>query len=381
LEDALIILFLLASVQGLLLTVILFTRKENHSANIILACSTLTLSISLVYAVYYIKGWYYTYPHLMGLAYPFPFLFGPLFYLYARLVSKQTDHFRLKDLLHFIPVAVIYLITSPYYFISGEEKIRFVNSMVSASAPQPLLFTIIDILIPLQGIAYTVFTIRVVSCYNRTIRDTFSNIDRINLTWLKSLTVGMVVIWSFVALTYAISFGIAVPRVFDEILNVLLSILVYSIGYNGLNQPEIFMNPFSASEGSSSPGKYQKSGLNDKDAEMIRQKLLLFMKEEKPYLEDSLTMQKLAERLNVSTHNLSEVINSRLNLSYYDFINGHRVEEFKSRIANPANDKYNILTVAFDSGFKSKGTFNSIFKKNTRMTPSEYISKLRSQHR
>jgi AraC-like DNA-binding protein len=82
--------------------------------------------------------------------------------------------------------------------------------------------------------------------------------------------------------------------------------------------------------------------------------------------------------MKISNHNLSEVINSRLNLSYYDFINSHRVEEFKNRIADPENEKYNMLSIAFDSGFKSKGTFNSIFKKLTGMTPSEYKSSVRS---
>jgi AraC-like DNA-binding protein len=105
------------------------------------------------------------------------------------------------------------------------------------------------------------------------------------------------------------------------------------------------------------------------------------MASEKLYLDNDLTLQKLADRVNISTHNLSEVINSKLNLSYYDFINKHRVEEFKNRIANPANDKYNMLSIAFDSGFKSKGTFNSIFKKFTGTTPSEYKAKLKSASR
>lgn len=96
------------------------------------------------------------------------------------------------------------------------------------------------------------------------------------------------------------------------------------------------------------------------------------MQKKKPYLDDELTLQKLAEQLEVSNHNLSEVINSRLNQSYYDFVNRYRVEEFKKRLMDPANDHFNILSIAFDSGFKSKGTFNSIFKKYSGITPSEY---------
>jgi AraC-like DNA-binding protein len=67
--------------------------------------------------------------------------------------------------------------------------------------------------------------------------------------------------------------------------------------------------------------------------------------------------------------------------SYYDFINQYRIEEFKNRLADPESERYNLLSIAFDSGFQSKGTFNSIFKKFTGMTPSEYKASLNSPSR
>jgi AraC-like DNA-binding protein len=102
------------------------------------------------------------------------------------------------------------------------------------------------------------------------------------------------------------------------------------------------------------------------------------MTSDKPFLNQDLTLQKLAERLKTSSHNLSEVINTRMHQSYYDFINQYRVEEFKNRLTDPESKRYNLLSIAFDSGFQSKGTFNSIFKKFTGMTPSEYKARLNS---
>jgi AraC-like DNA-binding protein len=105
------------------------------------------------------------------------------------------------------------------------------------------------------------------------------------------------------------------------------------------------------------------------------------METEKPYLNQNLTLQKLSEQLKTSSHNLSEVINTRMNQSYYDFINQYRVEEFKTRLKDPESERYNLLSIAFDSGFQSKGTFNSIFKKSTGMTPSEYKSSMNATSR
>jgi AraC-like DNA-binding protein len=118
--------------------------------------------------------------------------------------------------------------------------------------------------------------------------------------------------------------------------------------------------------------------LSDDAAEAIKRRLIALMESERLFLGQDLTLQKLAGRLNTSSHNLSEVINTRLHLSYYDFVNQYRVEEFKSRLADPASERYNLLSIALESGFQSKGAFNAIFKKFTGMTPSEYKDGLSS---
>ena len=120
--------YLLASLQGVLLSVFLFTKKQNHAANLVLAVATLALSIELVTVVYYANGWYRLYPHLMSFSYPFPALYGPLFFLYAQLISKKKERLRAIDFLHFTPVLLIYCITAPVFFSSGEEKIFFLDT-------------------------------------------------------------------------------------------------------------------------------------------------------------------------------------------------------------------------------------------------------------
>lgn len=142
-------IYLLAALQGVLLAVFLFTKKQNHTANLVLAIATLALSIELATVVYYSNGWYKIYPHLMGFSYPFPALYGPLFFLYARLISKKAKHIRAVDLLHFTPALAVYCITAPVFFYSGEEKIVFLNNMF-LSIHDPV-YTIFDSFIPVPG--------------------------------------------------------------------------------------------------------------------------------------------------------------------------------------------------------------------------------------
>jgi AraC-like DNA-binding protein len=365
-------IFLLAGIQGLLLTFILYSKKENHKANLILAIATFAMSLDLFTKIYYTNELFYQYPHFIGVTYPFPFLYGPLFFLYTKYVSKQEENTGTKELLHFLPAIIVFLIGIPVYFSTGDSKIEFVKRMISFH--EPLQFKIIDWLIPFQGIFYTILTIKVVIDYNNRIQQNFSNIEKINLNWLKYLAYGAAVIWSIVVIIYLVGYFYAHETGIDFMLQLSMSILIYSMGYFGLNQPEIFLRSAEIVTDEYKSQKYIKSGLDDSAAEVIKNKLLDLMQNKKPYLDSELTLAKLSEMLEVSGHNLSEVMNTKLNQNYYDLINKYRVEEFKARISNPEYVNYTLLGIAYDSGFKSKTSFNTIFKKFSGLTPSDYKS-------
>lgn len=93
---------------------------------------------------------------------------------------------------------------------------------------------------------------------------------------------------------------------------------------------------------------------------------------EKPYLDPELTLTQLAERINISPHHLSQIINEQFQLNFFEYINQFRVEEVKSRICNPKYESYSLLGIAMDSGFNSKSAFNRVFKKLTHQTPSQF---------
>jgi AraC-like DNA-binding protein len=79
----------------------------------------------------------------------------------------------------------------------------------------------------------------------------------------------------------------------------------------------------------------------------------------------------------MSRNQLSELINSRMGCNFYDFVNKYRIEDVKQLMVDPKYKNFTILAIALEAGFPSKSTFNSIFKKFTGLTPSEYKSGLK----
>jgi AraC-like DNA-binding protein len=98
----------------------------------------------------------------------------------------------------------------------------------------------------------------------------------------------------------------------------------------------------------------------------------------KPYLDAELTLTELAKRLGVTRSQLSQLINEGTGDNFYDFVNKYRVEQVKALMIDPTMKHYNMLGLALESGFKSKSTFNLIFKRFTGLTPSEYRKNLLS---
>ena len=96
------------------------------------------------------------------------------------------------------------------------------------------------------------------------------------------------------------------------------------------------------------------------------------MERDKLYQEHELTLQTLSDKLSIPTYQASQAIKEGMNKNFYDLVNGYRVEEAKRLLVDPKNENFTILSVGFEAGFNSKTTFNTVFKKFTGVTPTEY---------
>lgn len=121
------------------------------------------------------------------------------------------------------------------------------------------------------------------------------------------------------------------------------------------------------------PGRrYAKSGLSDEAMRGLLAGLTQAMQEEKIYLDPELSLPRLAERLNCSVNHLSQAINSGHSMSFFDYVNHHRVNEAAAMLRQKDCQFPAILDVALSVGFNSTSTFYTAFKKATGQTPAKY---------
>ena len=376
------------ALQGLFLTGVIGAQKHNRTANRLLAVLMATFTIYLGSTVYFSAGIFDIWPHLWGVSYQTPWVFGPLVYLYALAASDRSWRFQRRELIHFVPVAINTLATVPYYLLSGAEKLAMRDRWIAGDIPVHL--ALLDPFKYVSGIAYSIATVLYLRRHRKTVEHSYSNTARVNLRWLLFLTVSAFGIWLMA--TALRIFDVSGP-IRDEHISLAMAVLVYAIGYMGLRQGEVFryetaeypvpvMPVAAAAVASSAPPndtpdlvearRYERSGLDDLEAARLKARLLAVMDFEKPWRDSELTLADLAARLNSTPHKLSEVLNAQVGQTFYDFVNGYRVREVQRRIKAGDARALKMLALAMDAGFASKSTFNQAFKKHTSQTPSDF---------
>lgn len=117
---------------------------------------------------------------------------------------------------------------------------------------------------------------------------------------------------------------------------------------------------------------YKNSSLTEEKRRAYKKHLITIMKTQKPYLNPDLRLKDLAAQLDMTTSHFSEVLHYGFEENFYNFINFYRVMEAQELLKKSSYADEKIIAVAFDSGFKSKTTFNRVFKNVTGVTPSDY---------
>jgi AraC-like DNA-binding protein len=306
----------------------------------------------------------------MFLSFPTLFLFGPLHYFYVKVLTDRTIVFKPVHLLHFLPFALIVIGFIPVYLLPVQQKLEMVHDTLSEDRLHNGL-TIGTIQV-FHVFAYITMSFKVLKGYDERILSTRSTIEKINLRWLHfgiacfAVTFGLILI--FIVLDVLgfhkaiVAYNIAIP--------ILVSIIIYIMGYWGMRQPEIF------SPGEEQFRKYEKSTLTETLSGEYVQRLRTMMEIEKPYINPDLTLPALASRIGIPPHHLSQIINESLQQNFFDFVNSHRIEEAKRLMQTPGKSAYTLLAIAGEAGFNSKTSFNAAFKKYTGMTPSEFRNTL-----
>jgi len=381
-------LTLLGAVQGVFLALMLLsTRKGDIRAHRILALLTFLFSLDLGEELLYQLGFFESVPDLLHVLAPIDLLYGPLIYLYVlQLTSPPNPGVVNRNYWHFVPALMGVVLLLPFFLLDGAEKLELTETLRKGGIPENgsahmILIEIGVTLFMLGTIVqlglYLLVMIRRLIEHSRNIKNEFSDIDKINLTWLRNLLLGLCCIY-FLYLGDQFFPDLMGMNILGDLITVVAVVLIYSMGYLGLRQPAIFTRTSSSrqtaikEDANQAVEKYHRSGLDKETSLVFLNELAGHMETNKPYLEGDLVLPQLAQQLGISANYLSQVINEQLKVNFYDFINGYRVENAKRLIKNAGPQNTNILNIAFDSGFNSKSAFYTAFKKATSMTPTQY---------
>ncbi len=325
-------------------------------------------------------GGFERFPHLQQVGSTLSMAFMPLLYLYAKERANSDRRLGLADLLHALPFVMQTLIRLPFFARTAAEKL---------SSPLPSWDAYLNRLSLLAlALGYALAMIAMHRRHEAALPEQESRLEGRHLTWLLLLTFG----WGLV---YAISawemFKGALPGLSSGGLAGLLTLttaylaltragaLAFSPSKYRENVDSAPTNEAHADEADPVPAQPDdraepaptKSGLLSPAREQeILARVQEYMATERPYLEPDLTLADLAGRLRLPPTYVSRALNNQLGRNFYTFINEHRVEAAKNLLQEDAHR--NVLEVALDTGFGSKSTFNSVFKKFTGLTPSEF---------
>jgi AraC-like DNA-binding protein len=240
-----------------------------------------------------------------------------------------------------------------------------------------------------QMIIYYFLAQRALTSYQKSIHHLFSEVSRINLAWLRWVINGyLFLIISLLVLFY---FVFQYPDQFELLVVINMAIItpyLYLITFKGLTQPSLWQMKSNDQKDNlekeilkveeieslkKDEKKIQSSKQQQKNKiEEIVSRIQKTMKHDKLYKEAELTLQNLADKIGFPSYQVSQAINEGMKQNFYDLVNSYRVEEAKRLLLDPKNKTYTILSVGFEAGFNSKTTFNTVFKKFTGYTPTEF---------
>lgn len=308
-------------------------------------------------------------------------LHAPFFFLYIFALTQQRRLMWKYYVFLFAPFAAYTIHFFYYYFwvfdvvkLSTEQGLLFINGELSWSW---LIFVVLFLIIePI----YLILSYVLLRRYRKQLLESVSAMDRINLNWLNVL----LFFWLVSAIllipigTMTVSWGWVSTSLMEMLIEVVSVIFFFVIGFYGFKQTTIFTNlelNVALAE-KTMAGNYGRSGLSPEQAKEHHVQLLQLMVEKKPWLNGELTAGELSQLLGVSTNHLSQILNKEQRQNFFDFINNYRVKEVIRKMEDPTNDHLTLLAIALDSGFNSKTSFNTVFKKIIHQTPSHYYRSL-----
>ncbi|MCG8401592.1 MAG: helix-turn-helix domain-containing protein [Firmicutes bacterium] len=363
-------------------------RQANYNIWLMSLFLALLLSITNKFILLYIDYNYYVFCLIVSVT--LEFLYGPIFYLYVTEITSAKKIRINEVVLHFVPASLFIIIV--FAFLCHHNYGGCINTI-----------QIFKIAAHIQIIIYIFLSFKL-----------FYRNSNYKKNFYRVWTIISIIFLSLVFIKYIVMYATTAYYNNDMLsfqgLNIFFVIIIIGIFYYSqikifslmnlsekqntlvktlannaeINQDKKEINVLPQNESSctdkcNNDYKYQRNRLSDSEAIQLYDKLVHYMETEKPYKMPSLTLPILADRIQTSTHNLSQVINRCAGTNFNNFINLYRINEARELMDKNETSKEKIITFMYESGFNSPSSFNNYFKKIIGVTPREYLNNAQTQ--
>lgn len=321
-------------------------RQLQHT---LLAAFLLTVGVIIMINHSVESGWLATKPLLRELL---PLLLGPLFYGFVKALVFSHWRLRLSHAMHLVPV-LIWLSLRP---------------VLPADWRQPCLL----------GATFLLFCLYLLQAWHLTqyrhqqICAQVSISQSTSLRWVQRTIAGFILMVLLESTELLLDrSGIFVSPVLYLADMLLLALLFAGLVWEALRKPDFLLTlPIPEHQPvAAAPSDAAAAAADPEQLETLQQ----FILQSKIYQQPNLTLQQLADAVNMPSRQISQLINQGFSRNYSDFINGYRVRAAAAQLVAKVPPD-NMLTLLHQVGFNSKSTFNLMFKREFGCTPSQYRS-------
>jgi len=349
--------------QGLFLAFLILVRKSKVlPGRLYLSLFIFLYSVMLLLWVGFWKDYPSRYPHFNYLYDPIPLLLGPLFFFF---IKSQFELLKQKDIVHIFPFLLAILWYMPFYLLSVEQKYLFMNTPGGDLEiwKGGVIARLMHSLHVLSLMAYSIF----IHIYlkNRLIDLNLNKKAERLLSYIKYLFGIFSILYTLHYFTRDFSF---LPVFVEYANSILIGIFFYIIGYLSLSFSPL-INDSNIDDNSE---KYSRSRLDSGHTEYLMNKIVSFIEENKPYLNESYKLSELSADMGIPTYHISELLNKYYEKNFSELINTYRINEAKILLLSEAYENKTVSAIGHDVGFSSRTTFHNWFKKITGLSPAAF---------
>jgi AraC-like DNA-binding protein len=370
-------LILTGIIQGFFLILLLKSKRINSTSDKLLMTWLGVVSFQLLFYYDNLSPVPFAPNVLEILGFYLPLISSPILYLYVYSFSLGDKFIWKKQWIHLLAYLTFCLIGFCLNIIN-PNNLTFSYALPDFGKDVPFwLQNILTIPLALIPAFYAILSLRILIKYQKLIPENYSYTEKINLSWLKWIVISLLELFVtlFPLITYGVNLGLVTHQNLFAVVGSILTFYIFFIGFFGLRQTTVFTNiPVDTNFESTQESKpnYKNSGLSDDMVNQLFEKLVTHTEENKPFLDENLSLTTLAKQLDLTPNQLSQIINQKTPSNFFNFINGYRVEAVKEKLKDPAFSHYSILAIGYDCGFQSKSSFNKVFKQMVGMTPLEF---------